>query len=189
MSSDNPVAASHVEETEESKALRAEYEAQLEADRAKYLDLVSQIKEAAGESNFISHAERELQYLSKDPDEMQQQINTDIMALLSLFSLQGHSGSSAAYTTSVLTKLLRWEPITPLTGEDSEWVEVGTGVFQNSRCSRVFKDADGGAYDIDGKVFQDKNGSWFTNSESRVPVTFPYVPKTIRVAYVEAEAE
>ena len=184
MSDDNPVAASHVEETEESKALRAEFE----AERAKYLDLVTQIKEAAGESNFISHAERELQYLSKDPDEMQQQINTD-MAIVTLFSLQDHSGSSAAYTAGILTKLLRWEPITPLTGEDSEWVEVGTGVFQNSRCGRVFKDADGGAYDIDGKVFQDKNGSWYTNSESRVPVTFPYVPKTIRVAYVESESE
>ena len=46
------------------------------------------------------------------------------------------------------------------------------------RCGRVFKEkATGRVYDIDGRVFRDATGC-FTNSESRVEVTFPYVPKT-----------
>jgi hypothetical protein len=60
-------------------------------------------------------------------------------------------------------------------------------MFQNKRCSHVFKQADrfdGQAYDIDGIIFYDwytdeegnKSKSYFTSADSRVPVTFPYVP-------------
>jgi hypothetical protein len=82
-----------------------------------------------------------------------------------------------------------FEPIVPLTGEDWEWVNVaeqnGGPLWQNKRCSHVFKDNDG-AYDINGIVFYDwyvnEKGeirkSYFTGQGSRVPVTFPYVPKS-----------
>lgn len=49
---------------------------------------------------------------------------------------------------------------------------------QNKRCSHVFKDKDGNAYDIDGKVFREPDGCCFTSKDSFVPVTFPYTPKT-----------
>lgn len=67
-----------------------------------------------------------------------------------------------------------------------EWTEASEGVFQNRRCSRVFKDAAGSAYDINGKVFVEPNGVGFTSSDSRVPVTFPYVPAT---EYVNVPAD
>ena len=39
----------------------------------------------------------------------------------------------------------------------------------------MFKEKDGTAYDIDGKVFSDDGEVWYTNRNSRVNVTFPYV--------------
>jgi hypothetical protein len=78
-------------------------------------------------------------------------------------------------------KLAMFEPIVPLTGEDWEWHEPSPGVFQNIRCSRVFKQADrfnGQAYDIEGRVFREPTGACYTGAESCVPVAFPYTPKT-----------
>lgn len=108
-------------------------------------------------------------------------MDIEVRELLHVFASQGHSGASAAITAQLLGKLLRFEPIGPLTGEPDEWHEVGPGVFQNRRCGRVFKDATqfgGQAYDLNGIVWEDPDGSCFTNSESRVPVVFPYTPKT-----------
>jgi len=53
---------------------------------------------------------------------------------------------------------------------------VSDGLWQNNRCSHVFKDADG-AWDIDGKIFTDPQGCSYTNRDSRVMIEFPYVPK------------
>ena len=114
-------------------------------------------------------------------DDMQEAICSDAMEIIDIFAEQGHSGSSAPYLINMLEKLLKFEPLVPLTGEDWEWNEVGDGVFQNNRCSHVFKQADrfdGQAYDIQGKVFVEACGTAYTNRDSHVPVTFPYTPKT-----------
>lgn len=86
------------------------------------------------------------------------------------------SGMSAGYAISLITPLLKQEPVGPLRGTDDEWVEVSDGCFQNKRCSHVFK-KNGKAYDIEGKIFEDDNGCCYTSRESRVDVEFPYVPK------------
>lgn len=125
----------------------------------------------ANPSNVIAHAEREL-----GPN-----MDIEVRELLHVFASQGHSGASASIVTGWLGKLLRYEPIGPLTGEPDEWVEVGPGVHQNRRCGRVFKQADrfnGQAYDLDGIVWEEPDGGRFTNWESIVPVVFPYTPKT-----------
>ena len=125
-------------------------------------------------------------------DEMQEMICRHVLALLDVFSNEGHSGSSAPYAINMFARLAKFEPIAPLTGEDWEWNEVsermGSKCWQNKRASHVFKDEDG-AYDINGKVFWEwavsydddgkPNGeahkSYYTSRDSRVPVTFPYV--------------
>ncbi|MGL5618461.1 MAG: hypothetical protein ACRDDC_02335 [Tannerellaceae bacterium] len=155
-----------------------------------------------------SHAEREFfaagwtDKAGNFKDEMQELICKQILELLQVFSDHGHSGSTAPYAINLFSKLAKFEPIVPLTGEDWEFNEVSEGVFQNNRCSHVFKQADrfdGQPYDIEGKVFyewverdleEDEDGfpgkhkykSCYTNSGSRVPVTFPYTPST---EYVE----
>lgn len=147
-------------------------------------------------SNLAEHALMEFRAAGwtdesgKFDDEMQEAICTHVLALLKVFADEGHSGSTAPYTIDMFKKLAMFEPLVPLTGEDWEWTEVRDGVFQNKRCSHVFKQADrfnGQAYDIDGIVFYDwytdpktgeKSKAYYTCSDSFVPVTFPYTPKT-----------
>ena len=107
-----------------------------------------------------------------------------VMELVERFSEQGHSGFSASIAISLFQKVARFEPLTPLTGEDSEWILITDGLkfldeplYQNRRCSRVFKDK-GGAYDAEGKVFREPSGASYTSRDSRVSVAFPYTPKT-----------
>lgn len=134
-------------------------------------------------SNYKSHAIREFQaagWMNEDgdfEDEMQELMCKQVMELLELFGNHGHSGFSASYALNLFKKLADFEPLIPLTGEDFEWNEVGTGKWQNNRCSHVFKDADGKAYDINGKIFIDKEGYAYTSGDSRVYITFPYTPK------------
>lgn len=127
-------------------------------------------------------AEREVARLLGDPegDEMQAAMNKHLLKMVRAFGREGHSGFSASYAVGCLEKLLRYEPLTPLTGEDSEWNDISDmsdePQWQNNRCSHVFKDADGRAYDIDGKVFVEPSGAAFTGNGSRVFIEFPYTP-------------
>jgi hypothetical protein len=147
-------------------------------------------------SNLITHARNEFRaakWINDNGeycDEMQGMICDHVLKLLEVFSNEGHSGSSAPYAVNVFQKLAMYEPLVPLTGEDWEWTLLDYGVdpkWQNKRCGRVFKDADGIAYDIDGIVFYDwyedenheRHKSHYTCRESRVPVTFPYTPTTV----------
>jgi hypothetical protein len=140
-------------------------------------------------SNLVKHAEKELDLLGlTDSDEYNASMRKHVLHMVKEFADEGHSGFSAIYAISVLTKLLKYEPLTPLTGEDSEWTDVASHAdettihWQNNRHGSVFKDADGSCYDIDGKVFWDwaKDGDGkpykchYTCFESRTIVTFPY---------------
>lgn len=130
-------------------------------------------------------------------DEMQEAICRHLIKLLNVFAEEGHSGTTALYTIDLFKKLASFEPVAPLTGEEWEWVDVaeqnGGPLYQNKRCGHVFKDPNG-AYDIEGIVWYElynngetgeKHRVYFTNYESRVPVTFPYVPKTEYKEWVE----
>jgi hypothetical protein len=134
-------------------------------------------------SQLETFAERELARIEVEPgDEMQDEINRHILRMVRTFAREGHSGSSAPYAISILQKLLRYEPLGPLTGDDSEWNNVsdmaGEETWQNNRCSHVFKGADGRAYDINGRVFVEPDGACYTSRDSRVYVAFPYKPHT-----------
>ena len=142
-------------------------------------------------SNLIQHALRELLAIGYQPvgteeDGPNEWIQKNVLELLEVFSRQGHSGFSAPYCISLFERLARFEPLAPLTGEDDEWMDVGGGLWQNIRCSHVFKSTADGAYDIQGRVFRDPDGSSWTKHESRVPVTFPYTPVT---EYVEVRPD
>lgn len=140
-------------------------------------------------SNLVKFAQEELDRIAnsckndKEGYNMQQVINKNIMDIIYTFSEQGHSGMTASYTISMLNRLMNYKPITPLTGEDDEWVKLDYGdrlAYQNKRCPSVFKDSQGRAYDAEARVFSDDNGhTWYTNSESSEYITFPYnVPDT-----------
>lgn len=129
-------------------------------------------------SNLTEYAKSELLLLNggKGPDnEYDQMMHDAILEMVETFAKQGHSGFSASWTIACLKKLLAFEPLTPLTGEDSEWNDIGGG-WQNRRCSHVFKGVNGRAYDIQGRVFREPSGTSFTSFESRTLISFPYTP-------------
>lgn len=131
----------------------------------------------------LRHAEREFAAAGYTPLDQPQEngpdkwIQENVLELLETFSQQGHSGLSAPYCVEMFRKLARLEPLVPLSGEAAEWNEVSDGVWQNNRCSHVFKEADGRAYDINGRIFRESSGCCYTSRDSRVYVTFPYTPK------------
>lgn len=129
------------------------------------------------------YAEKEMNIAWPESDEMQDAIKKDILEIIDVFSNQGHSGMTGAYTLRCLDRLLRFKPLTPLTGADDEWGEPHgpDEAQQNKRCSSVFRKRfdNKTAYDIDGKVFSSDDGKTFYSCrESNVPVIFPYLPPT-----------
>jgi hypothetical protein len=85
------------------------------------------------------------------------------------------SGGAVWAMSDVLARLIKGQPLTPLTGKDDEWMEVGPSVFQNMRCGTVFKDETGRCYDID--------------TPGRPTITFPYDPVTRLVSSPVVEME
>ncbi len=145
--------------------------------------------------SYLEHAKREFRAAGwtnehgEFTDEMQKLMCGQVLDLLELFSSHGHSGSSAPYAIGMFEKLAKFEPIGPITGAESEWVEVGNGLLQNSRCSHVFKDAgrfDGKPFDSQAVVFYDwyvgedgkRRKSSYTSSDSARVIEFPYTPKS-----------
>lgn len=138
---------------------------------------------------LVDHARRELDALARSADadeggvdEFQREINDHLLAMVALFADAGHSGGSAGYAIGMLQRLLSYEPIMPLSGDDEEWMLVTDDndrgpLEQNVRCSRVFREV-GVAYDIEAVVWRERNGVGFTGWDSGRRVTFPYTPKT-----------
>ena len=103
-------------------------------------------------SNYKIHAMNEFRAAGwvddngKYIDEMQEAICSHVLKLLDAFADEGHSGSSAPYAIDLFSKLARFGPIVPLTGEEWEWINVsdisGSETYQNKRCGAVFKAAD-----------------------------------------------
>lgn len=127
--------------------------------------------------DLVDYAKEELKRIGMigSGDPYNEAVTKAILDLIELFASQGHSGFTASYTINAFNKLARFKPLSPLTGKDDEWNEISPGLYQNKRYSAVFKDKDGTAYDIEGKVFTDDGEVWYTSMDSRVNVTFPYV--------------
>lgn len=141
--------------------------------------------------SLLDFAKNELDAIGlTDDGDMNGMMRKHLLRMVSEFAEEGHSGFSASYAVGLLTKLLKYEPLCPLTGDDSEWTDVaeqnGGPLWQNKRCFHVFKDPLG-AYDADGKVFWvwqtddegEKYKSYYTNKDSRVIIEFPYTPTTV----------
>jgi len=154
-------------------------------------------------SNMLKWAEQELRYAGYDINDPENGPNRWLaegtLELLKVFSEQGHSGSSAPYAVGLFEKLALWKPVTPLTGEDSEWMEVGEDTWQNIRNSAVFRGKDGKAYWIEGRIFWEWSSypdiddgkpfkCYFTSRNSRVNIDFPWMqPEKSEYVFVPNE--
>ena len=134
------------------------------------------------DSNSVNYTRRETTKSGFDaPDSFYGgMVATACIELAAVFTVQGHSGMSASIVRGLMNKLLAFEPLMPLTGEDDEWHDPDrslSGLYQNRRYGSVFKDGkDGRPYQGDYYVFREPNGVTFGASESRKYITFPYTP-------------
>lgn len=139
--------------------------------------------------SLIEYAKKELDLIGLGDDDrtgetLDYHMRDHILRMVDEFSQEGHSGFSASYALNIISRVLAYKPLSPLTGDEDEWNEVGDGLWQNTRASNVFKD-ETGAYWQDGIVFwewysaPDVNEGepykvYFTSRDSRVPITFPF---------------
>jgi hypothetical protein len=176
-------------------------------------------------TNTQKHAIQEFKILEKTtPDAVILPFKNEILALCEAFDNSGQSGGSAGFTagaiSEALKKLMMYESISPLTGDDDEWTNTdgsqsGISLFQNNRCSAIFKDEKHRPYYLDAIIWQgleeydtftgtvyiagyintvyidDKD---FKKVGSRQCVRFPFIPKTfyidvVRVNITKEEAE
>lgn len=152
------------------------------------LDEGRRVMTTTDENRLMRHADRELDLAGVgDPDaDYDGALKQAVLDIVRVFSEQGHSGGSAAMVTAMVEKLLRFEPLTPLTGDEHEWNEVtdfdpgrGSRVWQNNRCSHVFReelDGETWAHDIESVVMIDPSGGAWSGGRHAARITFPYVP-------------
>lgn len=169
-------------------------------------------------SNTVMFAEKELEILSKsatDPNNRPiiEPFVPEILSLCEKFGKSGQSGGSAPYTASALSKAIKTlclqEPICPITGIEDEWTNVaeyGDGknenecVWQNKRCSAVFKNSEGKPYYLDAIVWKTQKGMGYSGSaylkQGNIEIrylsrqyikAFPFTPKTFYIDIIEEE--
>lgn len=107
-------------------------------------------------SGLVSYAQQELTRagLFDEDSDYNGMLGNAALEIVKVFSEQGHSGYSAAAVTSIVEKLMRYEPLTPLTFAPDEWINVseesGHEIWQNKRKYTIFSTDEGKTYyDID----------------------------------------
>jgi len=102
------------------------------------------------DSPLIQHAEAEMRRagLYDDDADYGGMVPDAVLNVVRAFAGDGHSGSSAELVASILEKVLRFEPLTPLTPDPAEWMDVsdvsGVEMWQSLRNPTFFSE-DGGA--------------------------------------------
>jgi len=159
-------------------------------------------------TNTQNHAIKEFGILElTTPDVIIIPFKKEILALCEAFGKSGQSGGSAPYTASAISravnKLLLHEPISDITGDECEWVDVtqigyDSTMYQNNRCSSLFKNGiNSRAHYLDaivwqgeeehdsftGRVYIDSNN--FELISSSQYVNFPFKPKTFYIDVIK----
>lgn len=116
-------------------------------------------------SNLVDHARRELELVGEDPETIE-----GLVKVIKAFADMGHSGGSASVAIPMLERLLRFQPLAPLTYGPEEWVFhsgddygiAGKDIWQNIRDSRIMS-YDGGKthYNVEDKGSEDSKSKGF----------------------------
>lgn len=96
-------------------------------------------------SNLVKFAEEEMRragLYSKDAD-YGGMIPEAVMKLVKAHSEAGHSGGSHWLTMQIFNKVINFKPLTPLSDDPTEWMEVSENIWQSRRQSDAFS-TDGG---------------------------------------------
>lgn len=132
--------------------------------------------------SILSHARGELERIKFGEEDTR-----IMMELLEKFLDRWDSGGAVWAVAPVFQRLLAGKPLSPLTGEPDEWMEVKTAsigedpaIWRNLRCSSVFKQARGEAGHIE---------AYNLDTPGQPTITFPYWPGEDRVLAPIIEVE
>lgn len=100
------------------------------------------INENPTDSNLVAHAIRELDIIGETSYD-EPSMRKCVLDVVRAVSEQGHSGSSAWWLSAALDKLLRFQPLTPITDSPEDWIEVADSLWQCRRDGECFS-GDGG---------------------------------------------
>lgn len=122
------------------------------------------------DSPLVDHARRELGLIGED-----QWITDGLCKAVAAFAEMGHSGFSAAHSTAVLDKLLRYQPLSPITDDAVEWEDrsemSGYPLWQNVRDSRAMSRDGGKTYTLVDEESQDSESGQPLHTSQRKAVT------------------
>lgn len=99
-------------------------------------------------SNLVDHARRELATINEESETADA-----LIKMVEIFAGMGHSGGSASVCIVMLTELLEFRNLSPLTDDPNEWHFHGEdmwgaegGVWQNKRNGEAFSHDGGKTY-------------------------------------------
>lgn len=97
-------------------------------------------------SEHVAWAEAELRRagLFDEDSDYDGMLGQAALNLVATHSHEGHSGHSSAAVAQLFDLLVNWHPLTPLTSDPAEWMEVEDGTWQSRRRPDAFS-LDGGS--------------------------------------------
>ncbi len=114
--------------------------------------------------SIISSAKSELKLINFGEED-----TAVMIEILTKFFDQWDSGGAVYAVAPILMRLIAGKPLSPLTGNQDEWMEVTPRILQNIRCSSIFKDKlTENAYNID--------------TPGRPTITFPHWPEKAEIS-------
>lgn len=95
------------------------------------------------DTNLVAHAKEELKRagLMDKGSVYDGMLGKEALRLIKTFSGQGHSGMSAYFTVQIFDKLAAYKPLTPITNDPTEWMQVsepGTDHPAYWQCRRQY---------------------------------------------------
>lgn len=146
-------------------------------------------EEEANKNRILEHARTELflaNLLATDPTSIQNKISNCTLKIIESCSyIEGLANEEILdRTLDLVCKLLKWKPLTPLTGDEKEWEDISDDyclqpgeLYINKRYRAVIKKKDGTAIDTQAYLYQTSDGHKELNINSSKQITFPYEPK------------
>ena len=131
------------------------------------------------QSEFAVAAEhRDKTQITEDMMPWIERIESSVIKMLSILDELPVEDRSRWLAMSLFGRLSTNQVVTPLSGDESEWIDSGMeNIKRNRRCPHVFMRDDGTAFDARAVVRLAGDGSMRPESVESRDIAFPYMPK------------
>lgn len=136
---------------------------------------------------MIEHAKNELKQIGL----YEHKIGKSVLQLIETFTKQKNSKKETEKIKLLFNKLVDFQQLSEITGEETEWLEISKNTYQNKKLKTLFKQKDKSYFvnaiiwetqdhqEIFAGIAKTKDGKEI--SCRQVVKSFPFVPKTFRI--------